>query len=45
MVGEVLNIMKEFVNDGMTMMVVTHEIGFTKEVGDRTFFISQKQSI
>jgi|GEM_PF-6982884 len=38
MVGEILNIMKELVNDGMTMMVVTHEIGVAKEVGDRTFF-------
>lgn len=42
MVGEFLNIMKGLVNDGMTMMVGNHEIGSTKEVGDRTFFISQK---
>lgn len=45
MVGELLNIMKGLVNGGMTMMVGHHGIGFTKEVGDKTFFISQKQII
>jgi|GEM_PF-4575456 len=39
MVGELLNIMKGLVNDGMTMVIVTHEIGFTKEVGDRVFLL------
>ena len=35
MVGEVLNVMKQLANEGMTMVVVTHEMGFAKEVGDR----------
>ena len=39
MVGEVLELMKELANDGMTMIVVTHEMGFAKEVGSRVFFI------
>jgi polar amino acid transport system ATP-binding protein len=39
MVGEVLNVMKELASEGMTMVVVTHEMGFAKEVGDRVIFM------
>ncbi len=39
MVGEVLNVMKELAKDGMTMVVVTHEIGFAREVADRIVFM------
>lgn len=39
MVGEVLDVMQELVADGMTMVVVTHEIGFAKEVADRVLFM------
>lgn len=39
MVGEVLSVMKELAKDGMTMVVVTHEMGFAKEVGDRILFM------
>jgi polar amino acid transport system ATP-binding protein len=39
MVGEVLNIMKELAKTGMTMVVVTHEMGFAREVGSRILFI------
>lgn len=38
-VGEVLNIMKDLAEEGMTMVVVTHEMGFAKEVADRVLFI------
>ena len=41
MVGEVLAVMKELARKGMTMVVVTHEMGFAKEVGDRIVFIDQ----
>lgn len=41
MVGEVLDVMKELANVGMTMLVVTHEMGFAKEVSDRVLFIDQ----
>lgn len=41
MVGEVLNVMKELAEDGMTMVVVTHEMGFAREVSDRVIFIDQ----
>ena len=41
MVGEVLEVMKSLANDGMTMAVVTHEMGFAKEVADRVLFIDQ----
>ncbi|MCI5501298.1 MAG: amino acid ABC transporter ATP-binding protein [Lachnospiraceae bacterium] len=40
MVGEVLNLMKELAADGMTMVVVTHEMGFAKEVANRVLFIN-----
>ena len=39
MVGEVLNVMKELAADGMTMVVVTHEIGFAREVANRVIFM------
>ncbi|WP_300587014.1 amino acid ABC transporter ATP-binding protein, partial [uncultured Oscillibacter sp.] len=38
MVGEVLDVMKELARDGMTMVVVTHEMGFAREVGSRVLF-------
>ncbi|HBJ2608297.1 glutamine ABC transporter ATP-binding protein [Clostridium botulinum] len=41
MVGEVLNVMKDLALEGMTMVVVTHEMGFAKEVGDRVMFMDQ----
>ena len=40
MVGEVLDVMKELVREGMTMVVVTHEMGFAREVADRVIFMS-----
>lgn len=39
MVGEVLDVMKDLAKEGMTMIVVTHEMGFAKEVGDRVIFM------
>ncbi len=41
MVGEVLDVMKTLANEGMTMVVVTHEMGFAKEVGNRVIFMDQ----
>ncbi len=43
MVGEVLNVMKELAADGMTMVVVTHEMGFAREVGSRVLFMDEGQ--
>ncbi|MBQ3417871.1 MAG: amino acid ABC transporter ATP-binding protein [Ruminococcus sp.] len=40
MVGEVLDVMKELAREGMTMVVVTHEMGFAREVGDRVLFMA-----
>ena len=40
MVGEVLEVMRELAQGGMTMVVVTHEMGFAKEVGDRVIFMA-----
>ncbi len=40
MVGEVLEVMKELAQDGMTMVVVTHEMGFAREVGNRVLFMA-----
>ena len=40
MVGEVLQVMKELAQEGMTMVVVTHEMGFAREVGDRVLFMA-----
>lgn len=39
MVGEVLNVMKQLASDGMTMVIVTHEMGFAREVADRVIFM------
>ena len=41
MVGEVLEVMKELARDGMTMVVVTHEMGFAREVGSRVWFMDE----
>lgn len=41
MVGEVLAVMKELASSGMTMVVVTHEMGFAREVGDRVLFMDE----
>ncbi|WP_442604441.1 amino acid ABC transporter ATP-binding protein [Paenibacillus sp. KN14-4R] len=41
MIGEVLGVMKQLAKEGMTMIVVTHEMGFAKEVADRVLFIEQ----
>ena len=43
MVGEVLEVMKELARDGMTMVVVTHEMGFAREVGNRVLFMADGQ--
>ena len=40
MVGEVLDVMKELAQEGMTMVVVTHEMGFAREVGNRVLFMA-----
>ena len=39
MVGEVLDLMREVANEGMTMVIVTHEMGFAREVADRVLFM------
>lgn len=39
MVGEVLDVMKDLAKNGMTMLIVTHEMGFAKEVASRVMFI------
>jgi len=39
MVGEVLDVMKDLATSGMTMVVVTHEMGFAREVGTRVLFV------
>jgi polar amino acid transport system ATP-binding protein len=41
LVGEVLEVMKKLAKDGMTMIVVTHEMGFAKEVGTRVIFMDE----
>lgn len=41
MVGEVLDVMKKLVSEGMTMVVVTHEMGFAREAGDRVVFMDE----
>ena len=41
MVGEVLSVMKELAAEGMTMVIVTHEMGFARDVSDRVFFIDE----
>ena len=41
MIGEVLEVMKELAGDGMTMLLVTHEMGFAREFSDRVFFMDR----
>jgi len=41
LVGEVLAVMKQLAHEGMTMVIVTHEMGFAREVADRVVFIDQ----
>ena len=41
MIGEVLDVMKELAHEGMTMVVVTHEMGFAREVADRVIFMDE----
>ncbi|MCF0137230.1 MAG: amino acid ABC transporter ATP-binding protein [Oscillospiraceae bacterium] len=45
MVGEVLDVMKELAREGMTMVVVTHEMGFAREVGNRVLFMAEGKLI
>ncbi|MBQ7305362.1 MAG: amino acid ABC transporter ATP-binding protein [Clostridia bacterium] len=45
MVGEVLDVMKQLAEDGMTMVVVTHEMGFAREVADRVLFVDEGRII
>ena len=45
MVGEVLDVMKQLAREGMTMVVVTHEMGFAREVGDRVIFMDSGKII
>ena len=45
MVGEVLDVMKELAHEGMTMVVVTHEMGFAREVADRVLFMDNGQIV
>lgn len=45
MIGEVLDVMRELAKEGMTMMVVTHEMGFAREVADRVVYIHEGQIV
>ena len=45
MVGEVLDVMKRLAHEGMTMVVVTHEMGFAREVADRVLFMDEGQIV
>ena len=45
MVGEVLEVMKQLAEDNMTMVVVTHEMGFAKEVGTRVMFMAEGKQV
>ena len=45
MVGEVLNVMKDLARQGMTMVVVTHEMGFAREVASRVIFMDEGKII
>jgi ABC-type polar amino acid transport system ATPase subunit len=45
MIKEVLDVMKDLARDGMTMMVVSHEMGFAKEVADRVIFMDQGEIV
>ena len=41
MIGEVLDLMKQLARDGMTMMIVTHEMGFAREISDKVLFMDE----
>jgi ABC-type polar amino acid transport system ATPase subunit len=45
MINEVLDVIKELAKDGMTMIVVTHEMGFAREVADRVVFMSDGEIV
>jgi polar amino acid transport system ATP-binding protein len=45
MIGEVLDVMKTLALEGMTMVVVTHEMGFAREVADRVIFMDEGQIV
>ena len=45
LIGEVLNVMKKVAKDGMTMLVVTHEMGFAREVADRVLVMADGEII
>ncbi len=45
MVGEVLEVMKQLAHDNMTMVVVTHEMGFAREVGSRVMFMAAGRQV
>ena len=45
MIGEVLDVMKTLAREGMTMVVVTHEMGFAREVGDRVIFMDEGRTV
>ena len=45
MIKEVLDVMRELAQQGMTMIIVTHEMGFTKEVADRIIFMDDGQLV
>jgi polar amino acid transport system ATP-binding protein len=45
MIGEVLEVMKTLAREGMTMVVVTHEMGFAREVGDRVIFMDEGRTV
>jgi putative glutamine transport system ATP-binding protein len=45
MTGEVLSVMKALARDGMTMVIVTHEMGFAREVADRVIFMADGQIV
>ena len=45
MVGEVLDVMRALADEGMTMVIVTHEMGFAREVGDRLLFVDEGRII
>jgi polar amino acid transport system ATP-binding protein len=45
MIGEVLDVMKALARDGMTMVVVTHEMGFAREVADRVLFMDKGEIV
>jgi ABC-type polar amino acid transport system ATPase subunit len=45
MIKEVLDVMKELAESGMTMLVVTHEMGFAKEVADRVMFMADGEIV